>query len=49
MLFNLDSFVAELRLDEFNRLKKINLLQIGQHYKLAVNLSMGKGDIKNSF
>ena len=46
MSFNLDTFVAEPRLDEFNRLKKANLLLIGQHYKLAVNSSMGKGDIK---
>ena len=46
MSFNLDNFVTEPRLDEFNGLKKANLLQIGQHYKLAVNLSMGKGDIK---
>ena len=46
MSFNLDTFVAEPRLDEFNGLKKANLLQIEQHYKFAVNLSMDKGDIK---
>ena len=46
MLFNLDTFVAEPRLDEFIGLKKADLLQIGQHYKLAVNSSVGKGDIK---
>ena len=46
MLFNLDSFVAEPQLDEFNVLKKAKLLQIGQHYNLTVNLSMGKRDIK---
>ena len=46
MSFNLDTFIAELRLDEFNGLKKADLLQIRQHYKLTVNLSMGKGDIK---
>ena len=46
MAFNLDIFVAELQFDEFNGLKKAELLQIRQHYKLMVNLSMGKGDIK---
>ena len=46
MLFTLDTFVVELRLDDLNRLKKADVLQIGQHYKLAVNSSMGKGDIK---
>ena len=46
MSFNLDTFIAEPQLDEFNGLKKVDLLQIRQHYKLAVNLSMGKGDIK---
>ena len=46
MSFNLDTFVAEPRLNEFNGLKKANLLLIGQHYKLAVNSSMGKEDIK---
>ena len=47
MSFNLEDFVAELRLDEFNRLKKADLIQLGQHYKLSVNSSMGKADIKN--
>ena len=46
MSFNLDTFVAEPRLDKFNGLKKADLLQISLHYKLAVNSSMGKGDIK---
>ena len=46
ILFNLDSFVAELRLEKSNELKIVNLLQIGQYFKVAVNLSMGKGDIK---
>ena len=46
MSFTLDTFVVELRLDDLNRLKKADVLQIGQHYKLAVNSSMGKGDIK---
>ena len=46
MSFNLDTFVAESRRDEFSGLKKADLLQIGQHYKLALNLSLGKGDIK---
>ena len=45
-MFNLDSFVAELSLDKSNELKKVNLLQIGQYFKVAVNLSMGKGGIK---
>ena len=46
MLFNLNTIVAEPQLVEFNGVKKADLLQIGQHYKLAVNSSMGKGDIK---
>ena len=45
-MFNPDSFVAELRLDKSNELKKVNLLQIGQYFKVTVNLSMGKGGIK---
>lgn len=46
MLFNLESFVAEPQLDEFNGLKKSDSLQVGQYYKLSVNTSIGKGDIK---
>lgn len=45
-LLNLKSFVAEPRLDEFNGLKKLDLLQVGQYYKLLVNTYMSKGDIK---
>ena len=46
MSFNLNTFVVEPRLDKFNGLKKANLLQVAQHYKLVINLFMGKGDIK---
>ena len=46
MSFNLESFVIEPQLDEFNGLKKADLILLGQHYKLSVNLSMVKGDIK---
>ena len=46
MSFNIENFVAEPRLDEFNGLKKTDLLLLGQHYKLTVHLFMGKGDIK---
>ena len=49
MLFNLDTFVAEPRLDIFNGLKKADLLQIGQHYKLVVNSSMEKETLRNLF
>ena len=46
MSFNLESFVAEPQLDKFNGLKKADLILLGQHHKLSINLSMGKGDIK---
>ena len=45
-MFNPDSFVAELRLDKSNELKKVNLLQIGQYFKVTVIVPMGKGCIK---
>ena len=47
MSSNLNTFVAQPQLDEFNRLKKADLRQIGQHYKLAVNSSMGKEILRN--
>ena len=46
MSFNLQSFVGEPRMEEFNSLKKAELLQVAQHFKLTVNTSMGKGEIK---
>ena len=46
MAFNLQSFVGEPRMEEFNSLKKAELLQVAQHFKLTVNTSMGKGEIK---
>ena len=46
MAFNLQSFVSEPRTEEFNSLKKAELLQVAQHFKLTVNTSMGKGEIK---
>ena len=46
MSFNMDTFMVELWLYKFNGLKKADLLQTKQHYKLAVNSSMGKGYIK---
>ena len=33
-------------MEEFNSLKKAELLQVAQHFKLTVNTSMGKGEIK---
>ena len=41
MAFNLQSFVGESRMEEFNSLKKAELLQVAQHFKLTVNTSMG--------
>ena len=46
MSFNLQSFVGEPRMEEFNSLKKAELLQVAKHFKLTVNTSMGKGEIK---
>ena len=46
MSFDLLSFVAEPQLAELNNLKKAELMQIAQLYKLAVASSMGKGEIK---
>lgn len=40
---------AKLQLDTFNGLKKVDLLQLGQHYKVFVNSSMGKADIKKLY
>ena len=44
MSFNLQSFVGEPQMEEFNSLKKAELF--AQHFKLTVNTSMGKGEIK---
>ena len=46
MSFNLQSFVGEPQMEEFNSLKKVELLQVAQHFKLTVNNSTGKGEIK---
>ena len=46
MSFNLQSFVGEPRMEEFNSLKKAELQQVAQHFKLTVNTSMGEGKIK---
>ena len=46
MSFSLQSLVGEPRIEEFNSLKKAELLQVAQHFKLTVNTSMGKGEIK---
>ena len=40
MSFDLSSFVAEPRLAELNNLKKAELMQIAQHYKLTVTSSI---------
>ena len=45
MSFNLENFVTELRLDEFNGLKKAALFRLGSFIN-KLNSSMGKGDIK---
>ena len=46
MSFNIQTFVGEPQMEEFNNLKKAELLQVAQFYKLTVTSPMGKGEIK---
>ena len=48
MSFDLENFVSSPSLEVINSLKKVNLLVIAQHYKLSVNKSMSKAQIKKS-
>jgi len=42
----LSSFLKEPQIDEFIKSKKTELLELGQHFKLAVNLPQMNGEIK---
>ena len=46
MSFNLSSFLEEPHIGEFRKLKKTELLELGQHFKLSVNSSQSKGEIR---
>jgi len=46
MSFELSSFLGDPQIEEFRKLKKIKLLEVGQHFKLPVNSSQKKGKIK---
>lgn len=46
MLFEVENFVSSPSLEVINSLKKVNLLAIAQHYKLRVNKTMTKAQIK---
>ena len=48
MLFEVENFVSSPSLEVVNSLKKVNLLAIAQHYKLRVNKTMTKAQIKKS-
>ena len=45
MSFNLSSFLEEPHIEEFHKLKT-ELLELGQHFKLSVNSSQSKGEIR---
>jgi len=44
--FNLEAFVKEPTLQTVNLLRKAQLIEVANHYKLEVNGSMKKGEIK---
>ena len=46
MSFNLSSFLEEPHIEEFRKFKKTELLELGQHFKLSVNSSQLKGEIR---
>lgn len=46
MSFEVGTFLEEPQIEEFRKLKKSELLEVGQHFKLSVNSSQTKGEIK---
>ena len=45
MSFSVESFTTSPSVDTSNSLKKIELLQLADHYRLAASFSMGKSQI----
>lgn len=48
MLFEFENFVSSPLLEVTNSIKKVNLLVLTQHYKLSINETMTKSQVRTS-
>jgi len=46
MSFNLEEFVSSPSTDEFEKLRKDDLIKVAQHYDITVRSSMKKQEVK---